>query len=89
MLRSLGFILGAVGSHGEFGTEKTEVLRGADSTHTVQLRIPDGSSVLCPLYYTASSPGCPASPPLCSLWKRRTLRKDLGGWGCLLDQDSN
>lgn len=44
MLRYLGFILGAVRSHGVFGTEKTEVLIGADSTHleTLQLRIPDG-----------------------------------------------
>ena len=44
MLRSLGFILGAVRSHREFGIEKTEVLKGADSTHSenLQLRIPDG-----------------------------------------------
>lgn len=51
MLRCLGFILGAVRSHGEFGTEKTEVLIGADSTHleNLQLRIPDGRLSILPM----------------------------------------
>ena len=50
MVRSLGFILGTVGSHGEFGTERTEVPRGPDSTHreNLQLRIPEGGPSVLP-----------------------------------------
>lgn len=89
-VRSLGFILGKVGNHGEFGAERTEVPTGTDTAHleNLQLIIPDGRPSTLPTLPHCLSSGCLASLPLCSLWKGGNSSKDLGGWGCLLDHCS-
>lgn len=89
-VRSLGFILGAVGRHKEFGGDRTEVPKGADTAHleNLQLRIPDDRPNVLPTIPHGLSPGCPARYLSALCRKGGNTKKDLGGWGCLLDHCS-